>query len=114
MPLKRAIVGCHMLLIAALVASLVPPATPLRIAGAAAVTAPLLAALGSLNPERRAGLPWLAVLLVAYVGGFSVEVVARSGGAPLLSLALLAAVLELGLTLVLIRRSARSAQVARE
>lgn len=113
MPLKHAIVGCHVLLIAALVASLLPPATPLRAAGALAVAAPLLVALRSLEPPRRAGLPWLAVLLVAYIGGISVEVVARSGSAPLLSIALLAAVLELGLTLVLIRRSGRNAQSAR-
>lgn len=110
MPLRRAIVGCHLLLIAALVASLLPPATWLRTAGAIAVAAPLVAALRSLAPGRRSSLPWLAVLLVAYVGGVSVEVVARSGGAPWLSIALLAAVLELGLLLALIRRSARSAR----
>lgn len=113
MPLRRAIVGCHVLLTAALVASLLPPATPLRIAGALAVAAPLVVALRALKRERRAWLPWLAVLLVAYIGGISVEVVARSGGEPLQSVALLAAVLELGLLLALIRRSARNAQAAR-
>jgi len=113
MPLRQAIVGCHLLLVAALVASVLPPATPLRIAGAAALAAPLLVALRSLRPQRREGLPWLAVLLVAYIGGVSVEVVARSGGAPSWSIALLAAVLELGLTLVLIRRGARNARSAR-
>lgn len=113
MPLKRAVVACHLVLIAALVASLVPPVTPLRVVGAVAVIAPLLVALLCLEPARRTGLPWLAVLLVAYIGGVSVEVVARSGSAPSLSIALLAAVLELGLLLALIRRSARSEQAAR-
>ena len=113
MPLRHAIVGCHLLLSAALVASLLPPVTALRAAGALAVAAPLLVALRALAPGRRTGLPWLAVLLVAYIGGVSVEVVARSGGAALLDIALLAAVLELGLTLALIRRSARNVQSAR-
>jgi hypothetical protein len=49
----------------------------------------------------------LAVLLVAYVGGFSVEVVARSGDAPSQTIALLAAALELALTLALIRGDRR-------
>jgi hypothetical protein len=48
----------------------------------------------------------LAVLLVVYIGGISVEVVAQSGREPLLSVALLAAVLELGLLLALTRRPA--------
>ena len=109
MPLRRAIAGCHLLLIAALAASLVPPATALRLCVAALLALPLLLTLRGLLQGRRATLQWLAVLLVAYIGGFSVEVVARSGNAPSLSLALLAAVLELGLLLALIRRSARSA-----
>ena len=46
------------------------------------------------------------MLLVVYVGGISVEVVAQSGRVPLLSVALLAAVLELGLLLALTRRPA--------
>jgi hypothetical protein len=50
------------------------------------------------------------VLLVAYIGGLSVEVVARSGREPSLSIALLAAVLELALVLALIRRSAPSGE----
>ena len=113
MQLRHAIVACHVLLIAALVASVLPPATAMRAAGALALAAPLLVALRALDPRRHTALPWLAVLLVAYVGGVSVEVVARSGGAPLLSIALLVAVLELGLVLAVIRRSARNAQSAR-
>jgi hypothetical protein len=45
----------------------------------------------------------LAVLLVPYVGGISMEVVARAGTALALNAALLAAVLELGVLLALIR-----------
>lgn len=105
MPLRRAIVGCHVLLIAALVASLVPPASPLRLAAAALLAAPLLLTLRGLTRGRRAWLQTNAVLLVAYIGGFSVEVVARAGDAPSLKVALLVSALELGLTLALIRRA---------
>jgi hypothetical protein len=113
-PLRRAIVGCHLLLIAALAASLVPPATALRLGVAALLALPLLLTLHGLAHGRRATLQRLAVLLVAYIGGASVEVVARSGNAPSLSIALIAAVLELGLLLALIRRSGPSAPEARE
>ena len=107
MPLRRATVGCHLLLLAALIASLLPPATALRLAAAGLLAVPLLLTLPGLAQGRRASLPRLAVLLVAYIGGFCVEVVARSGSALSASIALLAAVLELGFTLALIRRSAR-------
>jgi hypothetical protein len=60
-------------------------------------------ARGDARVEQR-----LALLLVPYIGGISMEVVARSGAAPLLSAALLAAVLELGMLLALIRRRPRS------
>jgi len=102
-PLRRAIVGCHLLLIAALAASLVPPATALRFSIAVLLALPLLLTLPGLAQGRRTTLQRLAVLLVAYIGGLSVEVVARSGNAPSLSLALIAAVLELGLLLAFIR-----------
>jgi hypothetical protein len=113
MSVRRATVGVHVLLIAALVAAVVPPVTGLRLAGAALVALPLLLALPGLWRTRRPVLQRLAVLLVAYIGGLSVEVVARSGAAPALSIALLAAVLELGLLLALIRRSAPSDPTAR-
>jgi hypothetical protein len=105
MPLRRAIVGCHLVLIAALIASFVPPASAARVVGAALLTLPLLLALPLLAEGRRASLQRIAVALVAYIGGFTVEVVARSGDAPAQSVALLAAALELGLTLALIRRA---------
>jgi uncharacterized membrane protein len=102
--MRRAAIGCHLLLIAALVASFVPPPSPLRLTAAALLALPLLLTLRGLVQGRRASLQWLAVLLVAYIGGFSVEVIARSGDAPAQSLALLVATLELGLMLAIIRR----------
>ncbi len=114
MPLLRAIVGCHLVLAAALAASLVPPATALRVGVAVLLALPLLLTLRGLAQGRRTTLQRLAVLLVAYIGGASVEVVARLGNAPSLSIALIAAVLELGLLLALIRRSGQSAPGGRE
>jgi hypothetical protein len=105
MPLRHALVGCHLLLVAALAASLLPPPSPLRLGAAALLAAPLLMTLRGLARGRRASLQANAVLLVAYIGGFSVEVVARAGDAPSQSVALLAAALDLGLTLALIRRA---------
>jgi hypothetical protein len=105
--LRQATVGCHWLLMAALAASVLwAPPTALRIALAVLLLAPLALPLRGLAAGRRAVQPWLAVLLVAYIGGISVEVVAQAGRVPLLSGALLAAVLELGLLLALTRRPA--------
>jgi ABC-type multidrug transport system permease subunit len=103
--MRRAVVGCHLLLIAALAAGVVPPVTVLRLAAVALLTTPLLLTLGGLMAARRVTLQRLAVVLVAYIGGLCVEVVARSGDAPALAVALLAAVLELGLLLALTRRA---------
>ena len=111
--MRRAAIGCHLLLIAALVASFVPPVSALRLTAGTLLALPLLLTLRGLVQGRRAPLQWLAVLLVAYIGGLSVEVVARSGNAPAQSLALLVAALELGLALGLIRR-AQSEPSARE
>lgn len=93
-----------MLLIIALTASVLTPATLLRAVIAIVLVLPLLLTARGLAAGRRAVEQRLAVLLVVYVGGTSVEVVAQAGGVPLLSVALLAAVLELGLLLALIRR----------
>jgi uncharacterized membrane protein len=115
MPLRVAAVCCHVVLATALAASVLAAAvTPLRTVAAVALTLPLLLTVRGLVLGRRTTEQRLAVLLVLYVGGAAVEVVAHSGTAPLASIALLAAVLELGLTLVLIRRSPRRASVARE
>jgi len=75
-----------------------------RIVLAAGISIPLLLALPGVVRRRREILKRLAVLLVAYIGLISVEVVARSGQAALLNVALLAAALELGLVIALIRR----------
>jgi hypothetical protein len=104
MSVRHAALGCHVLLMAALAASIIAPPTALRLGTAALLLLPLLLTLRGLQAGQRTTLQRLAVLLVAYIGGASVEVVARSGAAPLLSVALLAAVLELGLVLALIRR----------
>jgi hypothetical protein len=112
--MQRAAVGCHLLLIGALTAAVLPPVTMLRLALVAVLATPLLWTLRGLVALRRATLQRLAVLLVAYIGGLCVEVVARSGDAPAFSVALLAAVLELGLLLALSRRSLPSAPAARE
>ena len=67
---------------------------------------PLALTLRGLVAGRRPIQQRLAVLLVAYIGGISVEVVAQAGRMPLLSVTLFAAVLELGLLLALTRRPA--------
>jgi hypothetical protein len=114
MPLRRATLGCHVLLVATLVASVLPPVTALQLVIAAVIVLPLLLTAHGLSTGRRAIEQRLAVLLVVYIGGASVEVVAQAGDAPMLSGALLFAVLELGLLLALIRREAPSARGARE
>jgi uncharacterized membrane protein len=110
MSVRLAAVGCHLLLEAALVAGILSTAlSPLRVGAAIAVTLPLLLTLRGLAAGRRSTEQRLCVLLVLYIGGAAVEVVAQSGAAPLASVALLAATLELALLLVLIRRSPRRA-----
>jgi hypothetical protein len=104
MPLRVVTILCHAILIAAIAASALATVTPARVGIALLLVTPLLVTLRGLARDRRTTLQRLAVLLVAYIGGASVEVVARAGGAPLLNIALLAAALELGLTLALIRR----------
>jgi hypothetical protein len=113
MTLRGVAVTCHLVLVGTLAASLLTPPTWTRLALAVIVTAPLLATLRGLLRAQRTALQRLAVLLVAYVGGASVEVVARAGEALLVSLALLAAAVELGTLLTLIRRAGRRASSAR-
>jgi hypothetical protein len=114
MQLRLLTVLCHAVLVAALAGSALAALTPARVGLALLLATPLLATLHGLVREHRATLQSLAVLLVAYVGGTSVEVVARAGDATLLNVALLAAVLELGLTLALIRRGRLRPPSARE
>jgi hypothetical protein len=112
--LRRAVAACQLLLVSALVATLLPPLAPLRFASALVLVLPLLLTLRGVVRGRLVTLQRLSVMLVAYVGGTSVEVVAQAGNARKASVALLAAVLELGLLLALIRRSARTVPGARE
>jgi hypothetical protein len=104
--LRLATVGVHALLIGVLAASVLAQPTAPRLVLTAILLLPLLLTLRGLWAGRRAIEQRLAVLLVVYIGGISVEVVAQSGGRPLLSVALLAAALELGLLLALTRRPA--------
>ena len=104
-PWRRMALVCHSLLVATIALSaLGADPSGLGLLAAAAILAPLLATLPGLARGQRQTQRWLAVLLVLYVGATSVEVVARAG-APLVSTALLAAVAELSVLLVLIRRS---------
>jgi hypothetical protein len=62
--LRRATVGCHLLLITALAASVLATVTPWRVVLAAVVLLPLLLTLHGLVTGRRAIEQRLAVLLV--------------------------------------------------
>ena len=113
--LRIVAVVCHLLLAAALATSIVLAGISwLRIAAVVAVTLPLLLTLRGLIASVRTIEQRLCVLLVLYVGGAAVEVVAQSGTAPLANAALVTAALELALVLVLIRRQPRRAPAARE
>jgi hypothetical protein len=115
MSLRTVTLSCHVLLLAALAADLLASgASPGRLALVAAVIAPLLLALPGLRRADPLVLQRLAVLLVPYVGGTSMEVVARAGSAPLISVALLAATLELGTLLAFIRRTGARPRAAPE
>jgi hypothetical protein len=104
MSLRRLALVCHVLLMAALAASVLTAPTVLRLAVAVLLVLPLLLTVPGLAAERRTIEKRLAVLLVAYIGGASVEVIAQSGRLFTLSAALLLAALELGLLLALTRR----------
>ncbi len=114
MPLRLVTIACHLVVIGTVAASALATVTPARVGLALLLVAPLLVTLRGLVRERATTLQRLAVLLVVYIGGASVEVVAQAGDAPLLSAALLAAALELGLLLALIRRGRPPAPSARE
>jgi hypothetical protein len=113
--LRTAVLICHGLLATALAAGiLIPTVSVLRIGAAVVVTLPLLLTLRGLVLSLRTTQQRVAVLLVLYVGGTAVEVVAHSGASSLANIALLAATLELALLLVLIRRQGRPAPARRE
>ena len=109
-PLRHIALACHVALILLLaMATLAAGITPFLLCVAVAIVAPLLIALHALVTRRGGAERWLALLLVPYTGGLSVEVVARAGAAPLLSTGLLISVLELGVLLALIRSGRPSA-----
>jgi hypothetical protein len=113
--LHAVVLGCHAALALA-VGALIYTAAASRLAGillAMVAIAPLLASFRSLATSAGAR-PWIALLLIAYAGGASIEVVASSGAAYLASVALLTAALELGVLLALIRRSRPRPQASRE
>ena len=113
--LHAAALLCHGLLLVAVaaLAAVLAAGLPWRVLAGAAVSVPLLLTLpGLINADRR-GWQRLAVLLVAYAGGATVEVVANAGSSRLASIALLASVGELGALLALIRRSQGGSPAAR-
>jgi hypothetical protein len=113
--LNAVVLGCHAVLAAA-VGTLVYSAAASPRAGLAlalVAIAPLLATFRGVATSA-AARSWVALLLVLYAGGMSIEVVASSGAAHVASVALLTAVLELGLLLAIIRRSRPRSRAARE
>jgi uncharacterized membrane protein len=96
----------HALLTCAVVAS-IGVATAAQVAIAAVLAAPLALAIPGLLHRRRNTYQRLAVVLVLYAGAASVEVIATSGAGYAAALSLLAALTELALLLMLIRRPAR-------
>jgi uncharacterized membrane protein len=103
--LHRAAFGTHVVLISLVLAWAATAATPLgpRLVATAAAASPLLLGLPGLWRRRRYTCQWLAVVLVLYSGGAALEVVAAEGRAHLPVLVLLAALLDLGLVVVLSR-----------
>ncbi|HEX6992613.1 MAG TPA: DUF2069 domain-containing protein [Gammaproteobacteria bacterium] len=96
---------CHGALLAAATVGLMTSALPLpgRVALAAAAASPLVAAAPGLARRRLYTYQWLAFALVGYAGAAAVEVVATSGRSPLATIALLAALVELGVLFTLSR-----------
>ncbi|HEY8432835.1 MAG TPA: DUF2069 domain-containing protein [Sandaracinaceae bacterium] len=107
---------CHAVLLAAVTVGLMTSALPLagRAMLAAAAALPLAAAVPGLARRRRYTYLWLAFALVGYAGAAAVEVVATSGRAPFATVALLAALIELGLLFMLSRRAPPRPRANRE
>jgi uncharacterized membrane protein len=93
----------HLGLVAAVIATfaIADLGMTVRLGSTALGVLPLAAALPGLLRGRRAGLPWLALALVAYAGLGTVEVMASGTSVSVALLGL--ALLELGLVLALIR-----------
>jgi uncharacterized membrane protein len=113
--LRLAALGCHALLAVALTATVLRHgATPIAMLLSGLLAAPLLLTWLGLLRGRRNVERWLALLLVPYAGGAAVEVVATAGTAAASGAALLAALLEIGLLLAIIRRAPQRRQAAPE
>lgn len=104
-PFVLAVWICHGALLAAAAVGLLTSALPFpaRAALAAAAALPLLLAVPGLQRRRRYTYQWLAFALVGYAGAAAVEVVATLGRSPFAAIALLAALIELGLLFMLNR-----------
>jgi hypothetical protein len=110
-PLRLLVLACHVTLLALLAAGILRDGTTIgHLLGTAVVVLPLALTLRALAAAHKETQRWLAVLLIPYAGGLSVEVVARAGDATLLDAGLLVVVLELGLLLALIRDPASTAR----
>lgn len=98
---------CHGALLGAAALGIMTSTLPLpgRVALAALAALPLAAAVPGLLRRRRYTYQWLAFALVVYAGAGAVEVVATSGRSPFATIALLAALIELGALFTLNRAS---------
>jgi uncharacterized membrane protein len=102
--LRSLTIAAHIVLLAAITLALIDAigSSPAREIVIAIVAAPLLLTLPGLVRRRRSVLPWIAVLLVPFVGGAIVEAIAAQ--TLYASIALFAALAELALVLAIIRR----------
>lgn len=104
--LRRAVLGCHLTLAAAVIAMAATRASVWSAAIGALALLPLAATLPGLVAGRRRTGSWAALVAVLYAGAATVEVVASAGAARFALLALLASLGELALLFTLSRRRA--------
>jgi hypothetical protein len=107
--------GCHLALLTAVAGSILRTGLPrpwLEILLTLA-SLPLLLTFPAVARDRRPVYPWLSLALVCYAGAATVEVIATSGTAVLSTLVLLAALLELGLLLLLLRSTTDAPRTGR-
>lgn len=110
-PIELGLLAAHALLLIFAVAAVAGSAlsTGWRAGLACAAVAPLALAFPGLLRGRRRTHSWAALLMVLFAGGATVEVVASQGRAPLVSVVLLAALVELALLFLISRSGGRSA-----
>ncbi|HEU4617984.1 MAG TPA: DUF2069 domain-containing protein [Gammaproteobacteria bacterium] len=104
--LERGLLAVHAVLLVSALAAVVASAhsAPVRALLGAAAAAPLLAVLPGLYRGSVRTYQWTGLLMVLFAGAATVETVATLGRSPLVSLMLLASLLELALLFVLTRR----------